>query len=81
MTEVIAAISAAMTTAIAVYANVHVMRLCRKASREGCAVEARFGLLPSLKIDQRHHPNAIPEEIQHGLATTTSGHHRATAEA
>ena len=53
MGDVIAAISAAVTTGIAVAANIHVMRLCRKASREGRAVEAKFGLLPSIKIDRK----------------------------
>jgi hypothetical protein len=53
VSEVIAAIVAAVTTGIAVYANVHVMRLCRMASREGRAVHATFGLLPSVRIDER----------------------------
>jgi hypothetical protein len=53
MTEVIAAIAAAMTTATAAYANVHVMRLCRKASREGRDIQARFGPIPSVKIEGR----------------------------
>jgi hypothetical protein len=50
VSEVIAAITAAMTTGIAAAANIHVMRLCRQASRDGRAVEARFGLFPSIKI-------------------------------
>jgi hypothetical protein len=58
VSTVIVAVSAAVTTGINVYANVHVMRLCRKASRDGLAVEARFGLLPSLKIGRRTHTPA-----------------------
>jgi hypothetical protein len=42
-----------MTTGIAVAANIHVMRLSRQALREGRAVEAKFGLLPSIKIEAR----------------------------
>jgi len=60
MTEVIAATTAAMTAMIAVYANVHVMRLCRKALRDGHDVQARFGLIPSVKIQGRCDGN-LPE--------------------
>jgi len=54
VSEVIAAISAAVTSSVVVYANISVKRLCRKASLEGRAVQARFGLLPSLTIERRH---------------------------
>jgi hypothetical protein len=54
MSEVIVAIPAAVTTSIALCANLHVMWLCRKASREGVAIEAKFGLFPSVKIERRH---------------------------
>ena len=53
MSNVIAAVMAAMTTGIAVAANVHVMRLSCMALREGLTVEARFGLLPSIKIERK----------------------------
>lgn len=59
MSAVIVAYSAAVTTSIGVCANVYVMVLCRKALRDGCAVQARLGLLPSFKIERRpdRHPN------------------------
>jgi hypothetical protein len=55
LSEVIAAISAAVTTGLVVATNLYVMWLCREASREGRAVQARFGMLPSVEIEGRHH--------------------------
>jgi len=71
MSEVIAAISAAVTSSVVVYANVSVKRLCRKASLEGRAVQARFGLLPSLKIERRHTTEANKPDDAKGSSSKT----------
>lgn len=72
MSVVIAAIPAAVTSGVVVYANIGVMRLCRQASRDGCAVQARFGLLPSLKITQHESRTATAKgaKAQRDRSTT-----------
>lgn len=51
MTEVIAAVSAAVTTVTFAATNLYVMRACQQASRTGRSVRGKFGLSPSLEID------------------------------
>jgi hypothetical protein len=55
MSQVIAAIWAAVTIGLVVSANLYVMWLCREASRQGRAVQAKFGMLPSVQIEGSHH--------------------------
>jgi hypothetical protein len=57
MSSIIVVYSTAVTTTIVGLTNLYVIRLCREASRQGRAVRAKFGMLPSVEIegtDNRH---------------------------